>query len=137
MMALPAVPSTSTLAQSEGGGAALGQVFGLSMAAAIVSVVLLWVGYLHRTKKITWLARVADWSAGRLHRPPWAALPMLFFVTTIVCALFGFIWDVSLHIGKGRDAGPLANPAHYFILVGLFFLFIAGMLAVFLPYEKP
>ncbi|WP_068271798.1 hypothetical protein [Aldersonia kunmingensis] len=136
-MALLAVPSTSVLAQSEGGGAALGQVFGMTAAAGVVSIVLLWIGYLHRTRKITWLARLADWAAGRLHRPPWAALPMLFFVTTIVCALFGFIWDVSLHIGKGRDSGPLANPAHYFILIGLFFLFIAGMLAVFLPYEKP
>ena len=44
----------------------------------------------------------------------------------IICALFGFIWDVSLHIGNGRDSGPLANPAHYFILFGLFLLFIAG-----------
>ena len=55
----------------------------------------------------------------------------------IICALFGFIWDVSLHIGKGRDSGPLANPAHYFILVGLFLLFIAGSLAMVLPYDKP
>jgi hypothetical protein len=51
--------------------------------------------------------------------------------------LFGFIWDVSLHIGKGRDPGPLANPAHYFILFGLFLLFIAGCLACVLPYDKP
>ena len=59
------------------------------------------------------------------------------FTATLVCALFGFIWDVSLHIGKGRDPGPLANPAHYFILVGLFMLFIAGVSAVVLPYDKP
>jgi hypothetical protein len=45
--------------------------------------------------------------------------------------------DVSLHIGKGRDPGPLANPAHYFILFGLFLLFIAGTLAIVLPYDKP
>lgn len=51
--------------------------------------------------------------------------------------MFGFIWDVSLHIGKGRDSGPLANPAHYFILVGLFLLFIAGSMAIILPHEKP
>src|SRR5690606_33750632 len=44
----------------------------------------------------------------------------------------------SLHIGNGRDEGPLANPAHYFILAGLFFLFTAGMLAIVLPLdEKP
>ena len=45
---------------------------------------------------------------------------MAMFITTIICALFGFIWDVSLHIGNGRDDGALANPAHYFILFGLF-----------------
>ena len=62
---------------------------------------------------------------------------MALFIATLICALFGFIWDVSLHIGKGRDPGPLANPAHYFILVGLFLLFVAGCAAIILPYEKP
>ena len=65
------------------------------------------------------------------------ALPLALFIATLICALFGFIWDVSLHIGKGRDPGPLANPAHYFILFGLFLLFIAGCLACVLPYDKP
>jgi hypothetical protein len=59
------------------------------------------------------------------------------FTTSIICALFGFIWDVSWHIGNGRDPGPLANPAHYFIIIGLFGIFLAGMLAVVLPYDKP
>ena len=62
---------------------------------------------------------------------------MALFIATLICALFGFIWDVSLHIGKGRDPGPLANPAHYFILVGLFLLFVAGCAAIVLPYDKP
>ena len=39
-------------------------------------------------------------------------------------------WDISLHIGVGRDEGPLANPAHYFILFGLFGIFAAGFLAM-------
>ena len=59
--------------------------------------------------------------AGRkFKRPPWVALPLALFIATLICALFGFIWDVSLHIGKGRDPGPLANPAHYFILLDTF-----------------
>ncbi|EUA41481.1 hypothetical protein I552_0010 [Mycobacterium xenopi 3993] len=45
---------------------------------------------------------------------------VLVFTTSIICALFGFIWDVSWHIGNGRDPGPLANPAHYFIVVAAF-----------------
>ena len=49
---------------------------------------------------------------------------------SLLCALFGMYWDISLHIDDGRDAGPLANPAHYFILVGLFGIFAAGALAI-------
>jgi hypothetical protein len=127
----------SILAANEGGGAALDQVIGMSVAAAIVFAGLVWVGYLHRTRRITWLARLAEAFGRRFKREPWVALPIAMFIATLICALFGFIWDVSLHIGKGRDPGPLANPAHYFILFGLFLLFVAGMTAVVLPYEKP
>ena len=122
---------------SEGGGAALDQVIGMSVVALIVSLGLLWIGYLHRQRRITWLNSLAEWAGRKFNRPPWVALPMALFITTLICALFGFIWDVSLHIGKGRDPGPLANPAHYFILFGLFLLFVAGCLACVLPYDKP
>lgn len=122
---------------TEGGGAALNEVIGMSVVGAIVGAVLLWIGYLHRMRKITWLANLGDWAGRKFHRPPWVALPVMLFISTIICALFGFIWDVSLHIGKGRDPGPLANPAHYFILFGLFILFVAGCLACVLPYDKP
>ncbi len=124
-------------AADEGGGAALDQVIGMSVAATIVSGGLLWIGYLHRPRRITWLQNLADKIGNKFNRPPWVALQICLFVSTIVAALFGFIWDVSLHIGKGRDAGPLANPAHYFILFGLFLLFIAGTLAIVLPYDRP
>ena len=122
---------------TEGGGAAIGQVLGMTAVAMVVGLALLWIGYLHRMRKITWLRDLGEWAARKFHRPPWVALPVMLFITTIICALFGFIWDVSLHIGKGRDPGPLANPAHYFILFGLFILFIAGCLACVLPYDKP
>ena len=46
-------------------------------------------------------------------------------------------WDISLHIDVGRDPGPLANPAHYLILVGLFGIFSAGYFAICLPKERP
>lgn len=122
---------------SEGGGAALDQVIGMSLATMVVTAGLLWIGYLHRARRITWLNNLAEYAGRKFKRPPWVALPMALFIATLICALFGFIWDVSLHIGKGRDPGPLANPAHYFILFGLFLLFIAGCLACVLPYDKP
>lgn len=124
------------LAADEGGGAALDQVAIMSAIAGVVSLGLGLIAYLHRTRRITWLQTFAD-AAGRLFkRPAWVALPMLLFTTTILTAMLGFIWDVSLHIGRGRDEGPLANPAHYFILFGLFFLFIGGVLAMILPREE-
>ena len=39
--------------------------------------------------------------------------------------------------GDGRDPGPLANPAHYLILFGLFGIFIAGLIAMALPEAGP
>jgi hypothetical protein len=55
----------------------------------------------------------------------------------LLIALFGMYWDISLHVDVGRDSGPLANPAHYFILAGLFGLFTAGFLAIVLPEGRP
>ena len=124
-------------AGSEGGGAAIGQVIGMTVVAVAIGALLCWLGYLHRARKISWVNDVAEYAGRKFKRPPWVAVPLTLFIATLICALFGFIWDVSLHIGKGRDPGPLANPAHYFILVGLFLLFVAGCAAIILPYEKP
>ncbi len=127
-------------ATDEGGGAAINEIIGLTAAGGVVSLILLWIGWMHRSGKITWLASLADWSGRRFKRPSWVALPIAMFIASIICALFGFIWDVSLHIGNGRDDGALANPAHYFILIGLFGIFVAGCTAVVLPRgeeEKP
>jgi hypothetical protein len=118
---------------SEGGGAAINEIIGLTAAGGIVTLILLWIGWMHRKHKISWLTSLADWSGRRFKRPPWVALPLAMFIASIICALFGFIWDVSLHIGNGRDDGALANPAHYFILIGLFGIFVAGCTAMVLP----
>jgi hypothetical protein len=128
---------TFLAAGTEGGGAAIGEVIGMTAVGLALGAILLWLGYLHRTRKVTWINSVAEWMGRRFKRPPWVAVPLALFIATIICALFGFIWDVSLHIGKGRDPGPLANPAHYFIVIGLFLLFVAGCAAIVLPYDKP
>ncbi|GBE66187.1 hypothetical protein MFM001_26490 [Mycobacterium sp. MFM001] len=127
----------SVVAEAPARGAGLNQVIGLSIAAMVIALAMLWVGYAHRTHRISWLARISDRLADKFNRPSWVALPVLVFTTSIICALFGFIWDVSWHIGNGRDPGPLANPAHYFIVIGLFGIFLAGAIAVVLPFDKP
>lgn len=118
-------------------GAGLNQVIGLSVAALVITLALLWIGHAHRTHRIQWLTRLADKIGEKFHRPNWVALPVLIFTTSIICALFGFIWDVSWHIGNGRDPGPLANPAHYFIIIGLFGVFLGGLTSIVLPFDKP
>ncbi len=125
------------VAEAPARGAGLNQVIGLSIAAVVIAAVMLWVGHAHRTHRIQWLTRIADKLGEKFNRPSWVALPVLIFTTFIICALFGFIWDVSWHIGNGRDPGPLANPAHYFIIIGLFGIFVAGMLAIVIPFDKP
>ncbi len=127
----------TVLAEPPARGAGLNQVIGLSIAALVITLLMLWVGWAHRTHRITWLSAVAEKMGQKFDRPPWVALTILVFTTSIICALFGFIWDVSWHIGNGRDPGPLANPAHYFIIIGLFGIFLAGMLSVVIPFDKP
>jgi hypothetical protein len=98
---------------------------------------LIWIGLARRTGRVAGLAAVEGLAARSLRLPGWSALPVLVCAGSLICAVFGLYWDVSLHIDNGRDAGPLANPAHYFILVGLLGIFAAGWLAVVLPRERP
>ncbi|HEX4806477.1 MAG TPA: hypothetical protein VFU94_11315, partial [Conexibacter sp.] len=118
------------------GGAALDQVAGMSAAVTLFTAVLLWLGLGHRSGRVRILAR-ASGAIGRLTGlPAWAALPLALSGTSLLAAVFGLYWDVSLHIDQGRDPGPLANPAHYFILVGLYGIFAAGWLAIVLPADE-
>ena len=68
--------------------------------------------------------------------PGWAALPSAISSISLQVALLGMYWDIALHIDDGRDAGPLANPSHDLILIGLFGVFVAGAFAMALPLPK-
>ena len=98
------------------GGAALDQVIGLTAGAAIVTAGLLWIAWAHRTHRIEWFQKAGDRLRERTDEPGWSSIPTLFVASSLIVALLGFMWDVSLHAGRGRDAGPLANPAHDLIL---------------------
>lgn len=121
------------------GGAALDQVIGLTAGAGVVTAILLLVAWQHRTHRIEWFQKLGDVTGRWFGTTSWGALPVIFIAGSLLTAYLGFMWDVSLHAGRGRDDGPLANPAHYFILFGLFFLFMAGMSAIVFPRdgEKP
>jgi len=73
---------------------------------------------------------VADYSERQWGVPSWVALSGEIASVSLLVALLGMYWDISLHIDNGRDPGPLANPAHYLILFGLFGIFVAGFFAI-------
>src|SRR5437763_399543 len=119
------------------GGSAIGQVIAATLGAMVATAALIWIIAAHRGARIRWLGRLAAASERQTGLPGWAAVPELVLGASLLTALFGMYWDISIHLDRGRDPGPLANPAHYFILVGLFGVFCCGALSVALAGRRP
>jgi hypothetical protein len=119
------------------GGAEIVQILLATVGATILTVALLYLGFGHRSGRTQILQRLADHAERASGLPGWVSFPSAIATVSLLTAVFGMYWDISLHIDNGRDAGPLANPAHYFILVGLFGIFSAGFFAMVLPLERP
>ena len=120
------------------GAASLDQVAIASGLALVMTLVLLAVVLGHRTGRLRALDRLLrrmDGAAVFGGIAGWVSLPLMVAMVSLITALLGMYWDISLHIGVGRDEGPLANPAHYPILFGLFGISAAGVLACALPRE--
>ena len=134
--------STSTLLLAAetrpAGGAALGEVALATALGLGLTVVLLALVFVHRTRRSQVLVRAGDALGRAAGVPGWVALPTVVTTVSLLTALLGMLWDIALHIGVGRDEGPLANPAHFLILFGLFGVFAGGVLACSMPLdEKP
>ena len=135
-LAQPAAAANGT-GSAPAGGAAIGQVIGATVAAVIVTGVMLTLVAGHRSGRVQVIGRLAAFSERVSGIAGFASLPSAIQGSSLVIAFIGMYWDISIHIDQGRDPGPLANPAHYFILVGLFGVFFAGVLACAIPKEKP
>jgi hypothetical protein len=118
------------------GGAAISDVIYATAGATVVTTVLLGAVIAYKYGRFPALGRLAGVAERVTKLPGWAALPGTFLAITLLIAVFGMYWDISLHIDDGRDPGPLANPAHYFILAGLFGVLLAGVIGAALP-DRP
>ena len=111
--------------------------------ATVIAVLLLaglaLLAWAHRSRRVgavTGLGRLAARHPGLHGLPGWAALPIAVTTGSLLLAVFGFYWDVSTHIDNGRDAGPFANPSHFFILAGLAGIALAGYLSLLLADDE-
>jgi hypothetical protein len=115
------------------GGAATGETIIATAGALVITGAMFAIVVGHRTGRIKFVQRVADFAERSSGIPGWSSLPIAFVTGALLIAVFGMYWDISIHLDKGRDPGPLANAAHYFILAGLFGVFFAGLLSITLP----
>src|SRR4051794_39126414 len=136
--ALAAAPVASAASQPPAAGAGLDQVALATGGATVASAILLWICFAHRSGRIKWLGKLAAFAERETGTAGWSSVPGGVVGISPLTAVFCMYWDISLHIDNGRDPGPLANPAHYFILAGLFGVLAAGVLSVALTGdEKP
>src|SRR5215212_876355 len=129
LTALAGAPAAFAASQPPAGGSGLDQVAIATAGATIATAAMLWICVSHRSGRIKWLGKLAGAAERESGVAGWASLPGTMLDGALLIAVFGMYWDISLHIDNGRDPGPLANPAHYFILVGLFLAFSAGAVA--------
>ncbi|TMM02158.1 MAG: hypothetical protein E6G05_09305 [Actinobacteria bacterium] len=133
--AVPAAADSGS--EPPAGGGAIGQVIGATLGAAVVTAALLALIAGHRSGRVRFLGRAARWCSRAFGLAGWAGLPIVLLVgVSLLVAVFGMYWDISLHLDNGRDPGPLANPAHYFILAGLFCVLASGVIAIALTGER-
>src|SRR3954468_12559335 len=129
-------------AQSNGtqpaGGAALGEAIGATAGAIVATALIVLLISRHRGGRTDVLNRFGKWAERQTGLPAWASVPSMLLAVSLLVAVLGMYWDISLHIDNGSDPGPLANPAHHLILVGLYGVLVSGVLSIVLAgTERP
>ncbi len=139
MIPVPLTTLTAAAETAPAGGAAAWQVIAVTAFVTVGFTALVVLGEMHRRGRRTPLGTIAAFASRLSGLPVWAALPLGVAGVALSTALFGYMWDAALHIDRGRDDGPLANPSHYLILGGLYGITAAGYLSSVLvkPGEKP
>ena len=121
------------LAAKSAGGAAAGESIAATVGALVITAAMFGIVAGHRSGRLPQVERLSRFAERSSGIPGWSSLPLFFVVGALLIAVFGMYWDISIHLDQGRDEGPLANTAHYFLLAGLFGVFFAGLLSISLP----
>ncbi|MDQ3722547.1 MAG: hypothetical protein M3376_05650 [Actinomycetota bacterium] len=132
----PAVTLAAAVTDPGAGGASAAELGLAGGIAGFAIIVLLMGGLGHRGGLIPilgWFERFSEKVSGQ---PAWASLPCGLAILSLISAVFGLYWDVSLHIDRGRDQSVFGNPGHFFILAGLYGIFAAGFFAICLGREE-
>ena len=134
-----AVLSTAVFAQAgadspPAGGGDIGEILlATAVSFAAVAAVLV-VGVAHRRRG--WLNPLVQKVESSTGLPAWTVLPVVIVGASLLIAVWGYYWDVSWHIDRGRDPGAFANPAHWFIIIGLDGIAFGALLAVILGDDR-
>jgi hypothetical protein len=112
------------------GGGDIGEILlATAVSFAAVAVVAV-IGVLHRRRGL--LDPLVRQVEERTGLPAWTVLPVGIVGFSLLVAVWGYYWDVSWHIDRGRDDGAFANPAHWFIILGLDGIAFGSLLALIL-----
>jgi len=138
-MLLTAGPAfAQSTGQEPAGGAAIGEAIGATAGALVATILVVLLIRGHRNGTLGTLNSIGMWAERHTGLPAWASLPSILLGGSLLVAVLGMYWDISLHIDNGRDPGPLANPAHYLPRIGLSGVLVAGALSMALAgTEKP
>ena len=124
-------PLTSTAAETPtAGGAAFGEILIAGAMAGVVMLAFGWVVLRERQGHLTLVGRLADKISEYDGLPRWVGLPAYLCIASLLTAGWGVWWDVPIHMQNGRDEGPLANPSHYPIFLGILGFLHAGILSI-------
>jgi hypothetical protein len=138
MLAAAGPAFAASTGQQPAGGAAIGEAIGATAGALVATALVVLLISRHRGGRTDVLNRFGEWAERQTGLPAWASVPSMLLGVSLLVAVLGMYWDISLHIDNGRDPGPLANPAHYLILVGLYGVLVAGVMSIVLAgTERP
>src|SRR5687767_9190850 len=94
--------TTMLVAQAAGdepaGGAAFGEALGATTGAVVATALIAILIAGHRSGRVDWLTRAGRAAQRATGLPAWAALPSLLLSASLLTAVLGMYWDISLHI---------------------------------------